>query len=215
MEFPSPQGPGRRRRRQERPGRRSPRPIEPRGHVPFDETASHVLAAALLALAVLGVLPAIVAVPLAVLASGSGAVSAIRRRRAAARQRQFADAVLAHLPGQAVPEGLRWRAAELGSADHRRFVARQLHQLARTGERRTLLTSVPVYLETLRPNVQELDEVAEVVAQVDRPLGPRALVLLEEMLGNGDTSPLYRPASAEELGEALQRIHAELERRAA
>lgn len=183
--------------------------------VPLEETASYALAALLLALAVLAVLPLAVALPLGLLAAVEGLRITMRRRRTLARQRESADAVLATLGGDRVPEGLGWRAAELGSPDRRRTIARQLHRFARMGRQRMLITPVPVFLETLRPNTEELEEIAEVVEETERPLPPRSLVLLDDLLNNGDESPLYRPASPDELGEALHDLHDALERRAA
>jgi hypothetical protein len=189
--------------------------LSPRTQVAGEETASYALAAILLALVVLAALPTVLGVLLATIAGGRGVLLTAGRHRTLARQRESADAVLATLPGDAVPEGLRWRAGEIGSVDHRRFVARQLHRFARMGDQRMLITAVPVHLETLRPNTHELDAIAHVVEQTDRPLPPRGLVLLEDLLRNGDESPLYQPASPEELGQALHDVHDALERRAA
>jgi len=183
--------------------------------ITLEETASFALAALLLALVVSGVLPLRPGVALGLAAVVRGLQLTIRRRRELARQRELADAVLVSLAGEAVPEGLRWRADELGSVDHRRLIARQLHRFARMGGEKVLITSVPVYLETLGPNAGELDEIADVVEQTDLPLPPRGLVLLEDLLSNGEDSPLYQPASADELGEALHHVHDALERRAA
>lgn len=182
---------------------------------PAKETVSYALAAVVLGLVAVGGVPPVLGVPVAVLASCRGVWLTARRKRTLARRRESADAVLATLPGDAVPEGLRWRADELGSSSHRRFVARQLHRFARMGAQSVLITSVPVHLDTLRPNTHELDEIAAVVEQTDRPLPPCSLVLLEELLSNADESPLYQPASSGELGEALHHLHDALERRAA
>ena len=193
----------------------TPGSVSPARQAPAKETASYALAAAALALVTVGAAPPALGVPVAVLAGGRGIWLTIRRKRELHRRRESADAVLTTLPGDAVPEGLQWRADELGSRSHRRFVARQLHRLARMGGQSVLITSVPVHLDTLRPNAHELDEIAEVVELTDLPLPPRGLVLLEELLSNADESPLYQPASSEELGEALHRLHDALERRAA
>lgn len=184
-------------------------------NIPFEETASFALAAALLGLAVTRMLPLVLALPLVGLVAGFGAVTAVRRRRAAARERELADDVIVTLPGVSVPDGLSWRAKELVAPEHRRFLARQLHRFAEMGRQRMLITSVPVYLDTLRPNARELEEIADVVERVDEPIPPRALVLVEQLLADGEDSPLYRPAQAEELGEALHTVHDALGRRAA
>jgi hypothetical protein len=189
--------------------------MNPWRQAPLDETASYAVAALLLALGVLSALPLGLAVPLGLLAAAQGLGLTVRRLRTLARQRESADAVLETLPGERVPEGLGWRAEELGSPGRRRAIARQLHRFARMGRERILITPVPVFLETLRPNIDELEEIAEVVEETERPLPPRSLVLLEALLGNADESPLYRPGSPDELGEALHDLHDALERRAA
>jgi hypothetical protein len=171
-----------------------------------DELALHGLSIVVLALAVAGLLPNIVGIALASVASGAAAVQALEHRRADARRRRSADALLASIPGLRVPERLRWRAAELTSPEHRLRLARQLRRFSWLAEQPLLLTSIPVYPSTLRPNKDQLRSVASIVGAIDLPVSAQGMVLLDRLLGDGVGSPLYGPAKADELARALQRV---------
>jgi hypothetical protein len=178
---------------------------------PIRETALYGLAAALLALAVAGVLSETVGVVVGGLVSVYAGACTVRRRRTLSRRRRSADAILETLPGPRIPDGLQWRAAELTSPSHRSFLARQLHGLARIAEEKFVITSVPISLSTLRPNHDELESIASLVGELGHPVNVRGIVLLEEILYDGDVSPLYEPCHAAELEQALTRVHRAIE----
>ena len=178
---------------------------------PIEETALYGLAAVLLALAVVGAISPTAGLLLGSLVSGYAVARTVSRRREVARRRRSADSLLEALPGTRVPEGLQWRAAELTSPSHRRLLAGQLHRLARMANEKFVITAVPVSLSTLRPNHDELESIAALVGQLDRPVSARGIVLLEEILYDGDGSPLYGPCQATELEQALARVHRAIE----
>ena len=171
-----------------------------------DEIALYGLSIVVLVLAASGLLPNIVGIALASVASGAAVVHALERRRSDARRRRSADVLLASIPGFRVPERLRWRAAELTSPEHRLRLARELRRFSWMAEQPLLLTSIPVYASTLRPNRDELEAVASMVGAIDRPVSAQGMVLLDRLLGDGIESPLYGPAKADELSRALQRV---------
>jgi hypothetical protein len=69
-----------------------------------------------------------------------------------------------------------------------------------------LITAVPVFLSTLRPNRSELESMAALVERDDRPVPVRGIVLLEHLLSDAERSPLYGPRRAEELRRALRQV---------
>jgi len=173
---------------------------------PGEETGLHAIAAALLLLAIAGALPVVLAVGLALLASGAALRRTVRRRRELARRRAAADELLACLPGPRIPERLEWRASELMAPAHRHRLAHELRSFARMADDSVLITAVPVFLSTLRPNRRGLESMAALVERDDRPVPVRGIVLLEHLLSDVERSPLYGPRHAEELGRALVRV---------
>ena len=173
---------------------------------PVEETGLHAIAAALLLLAVAGALPVALAMVLALLTSGAALSRTLRRHRELARLRAAADEVLSCLPGSRIPDRLQWRAAEIMSRAHRRRLARELRRFARMANDSMLITAVPVFLSTLRPNRRELESMAALVERDDRPVPVRGIVLLEHLLSDVERSPLYGPRRAEELRRALRQV---------
>jgi hypothetical protein len=173
---------------------------------PVEETGLHAIAAALLLLAVTGALPVALATVLALLTSGAALSRTLRRHRELARLRAAADEVLSCLPGSRIPDRLQWRAAEIMSRAHRRRLARELRRFARMANDSMLITAVPVFLSTLRPNRRELESMAALVERDDRPVPVRGIVLLEHLLSDVERSPLYGPRQAEELRRALRQV---------
>lgn len=176
---------------------------------PLKETVLHAFTAALVLLATVDVLPTSVALALGAAASGWACSRALRRHRELRRRRESADVVLASAPGPRVPDRVTWRASELTSHYHRLRLAKQLRRLARMADETVLLTSVPVFLSTLRPNRDELELVAVLVGRLEQPVTPRGIVLLENLLGSAG-SPLYGPGNAADLAYALSRVQGAL-----
>ena len=182
-------------------------------HTPLEETLLHALSATMLTLAIVRWIPIALAIALVGLVSGSSVLSAVRRRRDRARRRRSADALIATLQDDRIPDSLRWRGDELTDSARRCELARQLHMFARMAGERVLITAIPVSLSTLRPNHDRLEAVAAVVDDVERPVTARGIVMLEALLDDATRSPLYRPAHGDELGRALASVVAALAER--
>ncbi len=180
-------------------------------HTPLSETLLYALAALVLGLTALGALSMVAAVAGGVIASGTAVWGARRRSREEAARRRAADALIVYVPGDRVPEPLRWRAVELTSPAHRRQLARQVADLARLAVRRRLFTAMPLFVSTLRPNRRLFEALAMRLRELDRAVSPRGIVLLEALLRDGASSPLYRPACAAELECALRRVRGAIE----
>jgi hypothetical protein len=86
---------------------------------------------------------------------------------------------------------LVWRAAELTSVRNRRVLSSSLKRLARELLRPSTVSAVPLNRRAVRPHLALLQELASRLAQVDRPVAPKGMVLVEELLTDGRTSPLY------------------------
>jgi hypothetical protein len=185
--------------------------VDRRAGIAPDEARLHGLSIVVLLLAVAGVLPALLGVGVALVTSGLAASRSLRRHRDAVRRRRAADALLAAIPGTRVPDRLRWRAGELTSPAHRRRAAAELRRFARMADQPILHTSVPVHLSTIGPNHDRLQSMATIVERLERPVTPQGMVLLEELLGAGGASPLYRPGHAAELDRALRLVRGAIE----
>jgi len=100
---------------------------------------------------------------------------------------------------------LVWRAAELTSARNRRVLANTLASLARELRRPSRVSPVPLDRRAVRPHHALLVALAARVAQLDRPVAPRGMVLVEELITDGLTSPLYIGGRAADVPAALER----------
>jgi hypothetical protein len=86
---------------------------------------------------------------------------------------------------------LVWRAAELTSLRNRRIFSSSLKSLTRELLRPSVVSAVPLNRRAVRPHHALLQQLASRLDQVDRPVAPRGMVLVEELLTDGLTSPLY------------------------
>jgi hypothetical protein len=100
---------------------------------------------------------------------------------------------------------LSWRAAELTSERRRRSAARSLRGVVRGLDGNALPGAVPLNRRGLRPYTASLAALAERVDDMSRPGGPRGMLLLDDLLTNGD-SPLYARENADLLPERLREI---------
>ncbi len=104
---------------------------------------------------------------------------------------------------------LVWRAAELTSARERRACARSLRGIFKELDGNTLPGAVPLNRRAVRPYAPVLVAMAERIGDLSRPVTPRAMVLVRDLLGDGD-SPLYSRQNVDRLPETLQRIRSAL-----
>jgi hypothetical protein len=100
---------------------------------------------------------------------------------------------------------LAWRAAELTSVRKRRRAARSLRGVVRGLDGNALPGAVPLNRRGVRPYTAALVALAERVGDVSRPVAPRGMLLLEDLLMSGD-SPLYARENLGLLPESLREI---------
>jgi len=104
---------------------------------------------------------------------------------------------------------LVWRASELTSARERRACARSLRAIFKELDGNTLPGAVPLNRRGVRPYAPVLTAMAARVGDLSRPVTPRAMVLVRDLLGDGD-SPLYSRPNVDRLPETLQQIQSAL-----
>jgi hypothetical protein len=100
---------------------------------------------------------------------------------------------------------LTWRAAELTSARARRRAARSLRGVVRGLDGNALPGAVPLNRRGVRPYTAALVALADRVGDLARPVAPRGMLLVEDLLVGGD-SPLYARENLERLPGSLREI---------
>jgi hypothetical protein len=100
---------------------------------------------------------------------------------------------------------LVWRAAELTSARNRRILSGSLKSLARELLHPSLVSAVPLNRRAVRPHLELVLALASRLAQLDRPVAPKGMVLVEELLTDGFASPLYVGGRDTDVLAALER----------
>ena len=100
---------------------------------------------------------------------------------------------------------LVWRAAELTSARKRRSFARSLRGVVRGLDGNALPGAVPLNRRGVRPYTAALVALAELVGDLSRPVAPRGMLLLDDLLTSGD-SPLYARENVDRLPGDLREI---------
>jgi hypothetical protein len=135
-----------------------------------------------------------------------GLVHVGRTRRDSSRRRRAANALL-RTGVKVHPQSdlLVRRAAELTSHRNRRILARSLNGVVREIERPPLVTAAPLNRRGLRPHLELVRELAERLAELERPVTPQGMVLVEELLTDGYASPLYLGGAEEEVPVAIKR----------
>lgn len=174
----------------------------------------HLVAAApTLALALTGVLPPRVGFVLfaSLLIAGFGHLAA-EVRMGAARRRQ-ADRLLVAIDTDRVPEKLRWRAAELTRPRERQALARALRNLLRSLDLPPRFVPTPVNRIALYRNRRAVESLAARLAAFDRPVRPRGVLLVRQLLQGSPPSPLYDFEYGGELRAVLARVRSEIEPR--
>lgn len=97
---------------------------------------------------------------------------------------------------------LAWRSAELTSDHYRTAVARTLAQTERDLSPAKLPGASPLNRVAARPHADLLHRLAERLAAVERPVTPRGVLGVEDLLTLAD-SPLYERERAHELRASL------------
>ncbi|HEY7705564.1 MAG TPA: hypothetical protein VH968_00160 [Gaiellaceae bacterium] len=132
--------------------------------------------------------------------TGAALFDSLRARRALREARREADAELLDTP---VPSlRLAWRAAELVVPKERRELAGELRRLVRYAEPRYLPGAAPVNRPGVRAAGETLLAMADRLADLEQPVSPRGVLLLERLLSDGD-GPLYDPVRTDELLAAI------------
>lgn len=104
-----------------------------------------------------------------------------------------------------------WRAAELTSERNRRSLAKSLHGLVREAEGSVLPTAVPLIRRAARESLFLLRRLEARLADLTRPVSAHGALVVERLLADGVSSPLYCRERAAELPEALTEALAALE----
>lgn len=136
------------------------------------------------------------------LLAGVRAIRHARKRRALRRRAD--EQLLAGTPATADSPLLERRARELTSDLERRVLARSLERTARELEGSVVLEAVPLNRAAARPHVDLIWALAARLRETARPVSPRGVLLVEELVGNGNTSPLYVRERAGDLVRTLE-----------
>ena len=128
-------------------------------------------------------------------------------------RRREADRLLFVLETNQVPDNLRWRAVELTRPRERKALARALRNLLRSLELPPAVLPTPVNRRALHRNWRAVEALATRLAEVERPVRPRGVLLVRELLGGSPHSPLYDVEAAGELQTVLARVRSEIEPR--
>jgi hypothetical protein len=141
-----------------------------------------------------------------------GLLWALNERLGLAHCRRAADQLLAALPCQ-VPGALAWRAEELTNPRRRLGLARSLQRLLAAVDGSPRSWGVPFDRHAVRRNAALVAAIASRLAAVHRPVHPRAVILVEQLLTDPDRSPLYARHADRELRAALVRVRSSIEPR--
>lgn len=127
--------------------------------------------------------------------------------RALRAARRTADEQL--LASRLASPRLAWRIAELTSLEHRDELGRALTDAVHAADERFLPSAKPLNRGAIREARAQLLELAACLFDGERSVSPRAVLLVERLLADGD-GPLYGNGSAqrlrlrvEEIGEAV------------
>jgi hypothetical protein len=123
-------------------------------------------------------------------------LGAFKERRALSAARWTADAEL--LRRTTPPLRLAWRVEELVAPKNRLSLARSLRQLVHDSAARYLPSASPVNRLAVRAESESLHALADRLADLDRAVAPRGVLLVERLLTDG-FSPLYERESADDL----------------
>ena len=107
---------------------------------------------------------------------------------------------------------LSWRAAELAHAHNRLVLARSLAQIVRDLEHSPSRVSVvPLNRRAIAPHADLIKKLSDRLADLAKPVELRGVVLIEDLLTDGVTSPLYSGGSEQDLHAVITECFASLE----
>ena len=127
-------------------------------------------------------------------------------RRALRAERKAADVEL--LTSRRPSPRLAWRVAELVSDEERIDAARQLIDIVHAADERFLPGASPLDRAAVRECRPQLLELAARVSDTTRPVAPRGMLLLGQLLDGG---PMYGNGRAPRLGHDVEAAREALE----
>jgi hypothetical protein len=95
-----------------------------------------------------------------------------------------------------------WRTQELTSERHRRQLARSVERTVRDLSPQLMPSAVPLNRAAVRPHADLLVQIATRLRALGRPVAPRGVLLVQDLLGSAD-SPLYLPEAAPHLRRSM------------
>ena len=137
-------------------------------------------------------------------------IERLRARRALRAQRAAADTDLARRDRP--PLRLAWRVEELVSTKNRLDLAHSLRSLVRDAGPSYLPSASPFNRLVVRAESDQLRAVAARLADLERPVAARGVVLLDRLLTDG-SGPLYDREAVDDFGPTLDLILVTLEPR--
>jgi hypothetical protein len=137
-------------------------------------------------------------------------IERLKARRALRAARSAADDEL--LIRETPPLRLAWRVEELVAPKSRLDLAHTLRSVVRDAGPRYLPGASPVNRLAVRPAAETLHMIADRLADLDRPVAGRGILMLERLLIDG-SGPLYDRDLADELPLSLVTALAALEPR--
>lgn len=105
---------------------------------------------------------------------------------------------------------LAWRVAELVAPAHRTALGRALTDLVHASDERLLPSAKPLNRGAVRESRSQLLELASLLFDVDRPVTPRGILLVEQLLGDS-TGPLYGDGTSRKLRLELKTVREALQ----
>jgi hypothetical protein len=135
-------------------------------------------------------------------------IGALHERRALRAARRTADEEL--LLSSVPPLRLAWRAAELVVPKNRLGLARSVRGLVRDADARSLPGPAPIDRLAVRAASPALMAVAARLDDLEHPVSPRGVLLVDRLLRDPD-GPVYRRGEAGELDDAVETASRALE----
>ena len=129
-----------------------------------------------------------------------------RRELKAARRRADAEILASHLPSPR----LAWRVEELLADENRVDLGRSVTDVVHSADERLLPGASPVDRSAVRVCRAQLLELASRLHDLDNPVSPRGVLLVEHLLVDG-TGPLYGKKDPVRLRHALEEIRQDLD----
>jgi len=130
-----------------------------------------------------------------------------RRALHAARRAADEELLVTRLPSPR----LAWRTNELVSDEHRTDVARSLTATVHAADERFLPSASPLDRGAVRESRAQMLELASRIADLERPVMPRGILLVERLLA-GVESPLYARVPTARVRDEIARTLAALDR---